>query len=276
MKTIKEGLEGLVLKDTKSIYEPGKRHWLKMKKDYLDSGSMADTADLVSLGAYYGTGNKGGLMSVFLMGVYNEKRDCWQTVTKVGNGFDDKTLDRLQKELDMVEIFKNPVKVPSWLDVHRTIVPDFVIKNPKKAPVWEITGAEFSNSDVHTAAGISIRFPRVTRIRDDKSWKEATDVERLKSLFKISKEKTDIDDKVSASASTPDEASGDEKEEAKPVASKKPQKRHSNEDEKKSNEIKKPKKEDKDEDLPSIYDTCIIYVPKSCENAAKLERYIVA
>ena len=45
-----------------------------MKKDYLDEGSMADTADLVCLGAYYGTGNKGGLMSVFLMGCYNEKQ----------------------------------------------------------------------------------------------------------------------------------------------------------------------------------------------------------
>ena len=56
MRAINDGLEGLVLKDKKSIYEPGKRHWLKMKKDYLDSGSMADTADLVVLGAYYGTG----------------------------------------------------------------------------------------------------------------------------------------------------------------------------------------------------------------------------
>lgn len=33
--------------------------FLKMKKDYLAEGSMADTADLVVLGAYYGTGNKG-------------------------------------------------------------------------------------------------------------------------------------------------------------------------------------------------------------------------
>ena len=30
-----------------------------MKKDYLHDGAMADTADLVVLGAYYGTGNKG-------------------------------------------------------------------------------------------------------------------------------------------------------------------------------------------------------------------------
>jgi DNA ligase-3 len=63
------------------VYEPNKRHWLKvwnctddhynqecimfihavikMKKDYLHGGAMADTADLVVLGAYYGTGNNG-------------------------------------------------------------------------------------------------------------------------------------------------------------------------------------------------------------------------
>ena len=44
------------------MYEPGKRHWLKVKKDYLAGGSMADTADLIVLGAYYGTGNKGTYM----------------------------------------------------------------------------------------------------------------------------------------------------------------------------------------------------------------------
>uniref|UniRef100_A0A158PA23 DNA ligase n=1 Tax=Angiostrongylus cantonensis TaxID=6313 RepID=A0A158PA23_ANGCA len=65
-KAIDEGLEGLVLKDTKSIYEPGKRHWLKVKKDYLEDGRMADTADLLVLGAYFGTGNKGSLYSCLL------------------------------------------------------------------------------------------------------------------------------------------------------------------------------------------------------------------
>jgi DNA ligase-3 len=61
-----------VLKDLKSQYEPGKRHWLKVKKDYLNEGAMADSADLVVLGAWYGSGNKGGLMSIFLMGCYDE------------------------------------------------------------------------------------------------------------------------------------------------------------------------------------------------------------
>ena len=86
---------------------------------------MADSADLVVLGAYYGSGNKGaistahynvfpsslvvvcmnvfvftgGIMSIFLMGCYDERRECFVTVTKCGNGFDDKKLEALQKEL---------------------------------------------------------------------------------------------------------------------------------------------------------------------------------
>lgn len=46
--------------------------------------------------------------------------------------------------------------------------------------MWEITGAEFSKSEAHTADGISIRFPRCTRIRDDKDWKSATNLPQLK------------------------------------------------------------------------------------------------
>jgi len=49
----------------------------------------------------------------------------------------------------------------------------------QKSQVWEITGAEFSQSNVHTAGGISIRFPRLSRIRDDKSVKQATDLPQL-------------------------------------------------------------------------------------------------
>ena len=45
-------------------------------------------------------------MSVFLMGVYDKARDKFCTVAKCGNGHDDATLARLQKELDMVKISK--------------------------------------------------------------------------------------------------------------------------------------------------------------------------
>ena len=48
----------------------------------------------------------GGIMSVFLMGVYDPASEKWCTVTKCSSGYDDKTLDKLQKQLDMVKIGK--------------------------------------------------------------------------------------------------------------------------------------------------------------------------
>ncbi|XP_074969539.1 DNA ligase 3 isoform X1 [Phalacrocorax aristotelis] len=191
-RVIREGLEGLVLKDIKSNYEPGKRHWLKVKKDYLNQGAMADTADLVVLGAFYGQGSKGGMMSIFLMGCYDPKSEKWCTVTKCSGGHDDATLARLQTELDMVKISKDPSKIPRWLKINKIYYPDFIVPDPKKAPVWEITGAEFSKAEAHTADGISIRFPRCTRIRDDKDWKTATNLQQLKELYQLSKEKADF------------------------------------------------------------------------------------
>lgn len=53
-----------------------------------------------------------------------------------------------------------------------------------------MSGAEYSKSENHTAAGISIRFPRVTRIRDDKDWQGATDLSHLEDLAKTSLTRT--------------------------------------------------------------------------------------
>ena len=83
--------------------------------------------------------------------------------------------------------------VPHWLNCSRQMAPDFISKDPQKSPVWEITGAEFSKAEIHTADGISIRFPRVTRIREDKDWKTATNLSQLNQLYETSKQSTDID-----------------------------------------------------------------------------------
>jgi len=43
-------------------------------------------------------------MSIFLMGVYDPNTFRWCTVTKCGNGLDDKMINRLQRELDVKKI----------------------------------------------------------------------------------------------------------------------------------------------------------------------------
>lgn len=187
-KAIQLGLEGLILKQTGGLYEPGKRKWLKMKKDYLKGGNMADSADLVVLGGYLGTGSMGGKMSVFLMGVFDGS--TWRTVCKCGNGHDNSAIDTINKELarNMTRTYNRKEGLPSWLCVHSSLVPDFVVRDPTQSPVWEIAGAEFTHSSKHTATdingeGISIRFPRVLRVRDDKTSKDATSLEELRQLF---------------------------------------------------------------------------------------------
>lgn len=136
--------------DANSIYEPDARHWLKIKKDYL--AGMADSADLMVIGAYFGSGNKvpsiyalqkalpcslmgqGGLLSVFLMGTYDSSVKKWKTVCKVGNGHDDATLAKLQGELipKMTKISQDYDRLPSWIICSRTLVPDYVMTDPKK------------------------------------------------------------------------------------------------------------------------------------------------
>ncbi len=81
-----------------SIYQAGSRGWLwiKLKKDY--QSEMADTVDLVVVGAFYGKGKRGGKFSSLLMAAYNPERDIFETVCKVASGFSDQELDDLQKK----------------------------------------------------------------------------------------------------------------------------------------------------------------------------------
>lgn len=81
-----------------------------------------------------------------------------------------------------------PDKRPKWLSCKKALIPDMLAKDPTTMPVFEITGAEFSKSEIHTADGISIRFPRITKQRNDKSPNEATSLNELKNLFEASKD----------------------------------------------------------------------------------------
>lgn len=190
---LQANLEGVVLKSPTGTYQPGKRNWLKVKKDYLFGGKMADTADLVVLGSWYGSGKKGGMLSIFLMGCYDARDRLWKTVTKVHSGLDDATNNEIHEELIKLTERADPNKIPDWLLCKKALIPDVLAKEPKKMPVWEITGAEFTHSEAHTAAGISIRFPRITRLRSDKSAENANDLEHLEQLYASSKQSVNVD-----------------------------------------------------------------------------------
>lgn len=52
----------------------------------------------------------------------------------MGNGLDDETIAGIQDEMKkkMNKIEKDHTKVPSWMDMHRQMTPDFIIKDIKE------------------------------------------------------------------------------------------------------------------------------------------------
>ncbi len=188
---LKHKLEGLVLKDVALPYEPGARHWLKLKRDHLQG--MADTADLVVLGSIMGKGRQSGLHATFLMGCYDAKEKVWKTVCKVGNGFTDDELAAFQNILvpHLTMVHRKRASMPTWLRVHTSHLPDAVVTDPWQAPVLEIAGAEFTASSSATS-GWALRFPRIVRERDDKAAKQATNHAELDTLATLSTAPSDI------------------------------------------------------------------------------------
>lgn len=172
-------LEGVVIKPITGKYSPGSRTWYKVKKDYLNNGAMADSLDLIVLGSWMGTGKNINRHSIFLMGSYDSSTNSFVAVTKVHNGLTDDYLNTLQN-MNLVKCTSKP----DWLIYDGK--PDYIAKEPKAQPVWEILGSEF----LITNNKISIRFPRVHKIRDDKSWLEATQYSQLKMMLGITETPT--------------------------------------------------------------------------------------
>jgi len=184
LKALSEGAEGVMAKaiHDKSIYQAGARGWLwiKFKRDY--RSEMVDTVDLVVVGAFYGRGRRGGKFSSLLMASYDPEEDSFYTVCKVASGFSDEELVHLQ---ELVEKYKTQNKDPR---VNSIIEPDVWMK---PILVAEILGSELTVSPSHTCclgkvqegAGISIRFPRFIRWREDKSPMDATTPRELHEMY---------------------------------------------------------------------------------------------
>ncbi|MGC9037843.1 MAG: ATP-dependent DNA ligase [Candidatus Micrarchaeia archaeon] len=183
---VSNGLEGIVAKDLKARYIAGARKfsWIKMKRSY--KGELTDTVDLVIVGYYTGKGSRaefgfGGLLAA----VYNDKKDMFETITKIGTGFTEQMMQDFKKMLEKIKVEKKPARVDALIEPDFWVVPKYVIT---------VKADEITKSPMHTAGrheesgvevGYALRFPRIVGggVREDKSPEEATTTKEIIEMF---------------------------------------------------------------------------------------------
>ncbi len=153
------GNEGLIVKDPQSIYTPGRRGlaWLKLKKAYA-------TLDVVVVGVEYGHGKRRDVLSDYTFSIRDAEHDRLLTIGKAYSGLTDVEIAALT-----THFLANTLAEKGR---YRSVVPDTVL---------EIAFDSIQPSGRHQS-GFALRFPRIARIRTDKTPAEIDTLETCRRL----------------------------------------------------------------------------------------------
>jgi DNA ligase-1 len=152
--------EGLLAKDPESVYTPGRRGltWLKLKK------ALA-TLDCVVVGAEYGHGKRSKVLSDYTFAVRDDESGELKTIGKAYSGLTDLEIAGLTRHFLERTIEKH--------GRFHVVEPDTVL---------EIAFDTLQESARH-ASGLAMRFPRIVRIRTDKTPAEIDTIESARRLL---------------------------------------------------------------------------------------------
>jgi len=160
-----------------ATYEPDKRldSWLKVKKDY---STTFDTLDLIPVAGWHGQGRKAKFWSPILLAVRNEETGSLEAVCKCISGFTDTFYKANKDKYNKDEGINVLGGKPGYVE-YEGGYPD-VWFEPQE--VWEMAFADITISPTYTAAiglvsdekGLSLRFPRFLKVREDKGIEEAS------------------------------------------------------------------------------------------------------
>jgi DNA ligase-1 len=152
------GNEGLMIKDLDSAYTPGKRgkSWLKMKRELA-------TLDVVVTAVEYGHGKRVGVLSDYTFAVWDGDR-----LVNIGKAYSGLT------DAEIAEMTR-------WFLEH-TIEDQGFRRTVEPKIVMEVAFNNMMQSERHES-GYALRFPRIVRLRPDKTAAEADTIERVREIF---------------------------------------------------------------------------------------------
>lgn len=159
-----DAIEGVMLKRRDSAYVAGRKTglWYKWKRDPL-------LVDCVLMYAQRGSGKRSSFYSDFTFGCWDGDPDAGAELLPVGKayfGFTDAEL--------------------KWLDRHvrtHTVNRFGPVRETDKSLVLEVAFDSVHASKRHKS-GLAMRFPRISRIREDKPAHEADRIESLRTLIR--------------------------------------------------------------------------------------------
>jgi DNA ligase-1 len=152
--------EGLMVKDPRSIYSPGRRGlgWLKMKK------ALA-TIDCVVVGVEVGHGKRHGVLSDYTFAVRDTDADRLVTIGKAYSGLTDAEI----------------AEMTAWFEAH-TLQRFGRYRQVEPSVVVEVAFDVIVRSTRHQS-GYSLRFPRIAALRPDKPVDEIDTIETVRALY---------------------------------------------------------------------------------------------
>ncbi|EPY35091.1 DNA ligase 1 [Angomonas deanei] len=184
-QSIADGCEGLMIKtlEEDAFYTPSKRsrHWLKLKKDYMDG--VTDTLDLVPLGGFYGKGKRTGVFGGFLLGCYDPEGDEYQSICKIGTGFQDEELESLTRLLSDSIVGRSP-----GTTAQTTLALMYGLRSAKcggegGGPV-RVSCSLCRYRHCGPVKGRGACFPRFIRVREDKGPSDATTAQQVAEMYR--------------------------------------------------------------------------------------------
>ncbi len=157
-EALEAGHEGLMVKDLRSPYTPGKRgkRWLKVK--------LAETLDVAIIAAEWGHGRRQGWLSNYHLAVRDDEGH-FHMIGKTFKGLTDAEFEEMTNRLMQLKVKEEPYVV-----------------HVRPAVVVEVAYNEIQRSP-HYKSGFALRFARITRIRDDLAPEDVDSLERLTTLY---------------------------------------------------------------------------------------------
>ncbi len=159
-KVLESGEEGIMMKNLQAPYKPGARvgYGVKIKPE-------DNEFDLVIIEAEYGTGKRAGWLTSYTVACKDYEKLL--EIGKVSTGLKEKE----EEGLSFMELTKKlkPLKISETgrsVKVKPELVVTVVYQNIQKSPTY--------------SSGYALRFPRITRLREDRSSKDIATLEEIR------------------------------------------------------------------------------------------------